>query len=188
MKQVYLLFLSLLFSSSTLSQVNGNEWINYNQNYYSFSVYQTGIHKIDYLALASSNVPVQAFSSDNIQIFGREKEIPLYIEDGGDGTIDNGDYILFYAEKNDGWLDSTLYDDPSWIGNPKYSLYNDTIQYFLTWNNSTSNKRFIIETDVSYNSYTPADYVLFETFESYAEQYNEGEKSAKCIKFLFCRR
>ena len=92
------------------------------------------------MALASSNVPVQAFSSENIQIFGREKEIPLYIEDGGDGTIDNGDYILFYAEKNDGWLDSTLYDDPSWIGNPKYSLYNDTIQYFLTWNNSTSNK------------------------------------------------
>ena len=185
MKQVYFLFLAILFSSSALSQVVGNEWINYNQNYYSFSVYQTGIHKIDYLTLASSNVPVQAFSSDNIQIFGREKEIPLYIEDGGDGTMDNGDYILFYAEKNDGWLDSTLYDDPSWIGNPKYSLYNDTIQYFLTWNNSTSNKRFIIETDVSYNSYTPADYVLFETFESYAEQYNEGEKSASASSSFF---
>ena len=156
----------------------GNGWINYNQKYYSFPVVQSGIYKLDYSTLLSAGIPLNTFQLSNIQIFGREKEVPLFIEDGGDNTLNSGDYILFYAQRNDGWLDSTLYDDPSWLGNPKYSLYNDTIQYFFTWNNLTTNKRVQIQTDVNVSAHSPANFVLFEKSSWYNEKYNEGEKTS----------
>lgn len=179
MKKVYaLLFFFFSFSAHSIAQNYGNEWIQYGQKYYSFDVFSSGIHKLDYTTLSNANVPISGFSTQNIQLFGREQEIPIYIEDGGDSSFDFGDYILFYAEKNDGWLDTTLYETAQDVGNPKFSLYNDTIQYFFTWNNSTTNLRFIIETDVDFNSYTPSNFILSETFQSYFNAYNEGEKSS----------
>lgn len=174
-----ILFLFVFLAVNTsFGQTYGNEWINYNQKYYAFKVHSSGVHKIDYAALTGSSIPVSSFSSANIQIFGREKEIPLHIEDGGDSSIDPGDYILFYAEQNDGWLDTTLYETASDLGNPKYSLYNDTIQYFFTWNSLSTNLRYTVETDVNYSAYTPSNYILFENFQSFNSAYNEGEKSS----------
>ncbi|MBM3185277.1 MAG: hypothetical protein FJZ67_03180 [Bacteroidetes bacterium] len=181
------LILTICFftSLSIFAQSFGNEWINYNQKYYSFPIVQSGIYKLNYSTLLSAGIPLSTFQSANIQIFGREKEIPLHIEDGGDNTINTGDYILFYAQRNDGWLDSTLYDDPSWLGNPKYSLYNDTIQYFFTWNNLTTNKRIQIQTDINVSSYTPENFVLFEKSTWYNERYNEGEKTSDASSSFF---
>ncbi|MDC1403478.1 hypothetical protein N8328_03640 [Crocinitomicaceae bacterium] len=68
---------------------------------------------------------------------------------------------MFYTERNDGWLDSTLYPDPDKIANQKYSLYNDTIYYFFTWNNLTNNKRFAAETDTNFSTYTPTPFVIW---------------------------
>src|SRR5574343_358909 len=179
MKKIYALLLFIFtFIGVTNAQTYGNEWIQYGQKYYSFEVYSTGIHKLDYMALSAANVPLTSFSTENIQLFGREQEIPIYIEDGGDSSFDFGDYILFYAEKNDGWLDTTLYETAQDVGNPKFSLYNDTIQYFFTWNNSTANLRFVNETDVDFNSYTPSNFILYETYQSFFNAYNEGEKTS----------
>lgn len=174
--------LSILFLCNVLSfgyafgQTYGNEWIDYSQKYYSFKVSSSGIHRLDYSTLISAGIPISSFSSANIQIFGREKEIPLHIEDNNDSSMDPGDYILFYAEKNDGWLDTTLYESTSDMGNPKYSLYNDTIQYFFTWNNQTNNLRFTIESDTDIDSYAPSNYILFERFLSNNSAYNEAER------------
>jgi hypothetical protein len=179
---VCLFFINIVASKA---QNFGNEWINYNQKYYSFPVVQSGIYKLDYSTLLSAGIPLNTFQPSNIQIFGREKEVSLFIEDGGDNTLNSGDYILFYAQRNDGWLDSTLYDDPSWLGNPKYSLYNDTIQYFFTWNNLTTNKRVQIETDINVSAHSPANFVLFEKSSWYNEKYNEGEKNSDASSSYF---
>ena len=179
---VCLLFFNLF---AYQAQNFGNEWINYNQKYYSFPIVQSGIYKLDYSTLLSAGIPLNTFQTANIQVFGREKELSVFIEDGGDNTLNNGDYILFYAQRNDGWLDSTLYDDPSWLGNPKYSLYNDTIQYFFTWNNLTTNKRIEIQTDVNISAHTPANFVLFEKSLWYNDRYNEGEKSSDASSSFF---
>jgi flagellar hook assembly protein FlgD len=181
MKNVFTIFVilfSIFIAESLKAQVYGNEWINYNQKYYAFKIYQSGIHKLDYATLVSSGVPVSLFSSANVQIFGREQEIPIYIEDGGDNQINSGDFILFYSEKNDGWLDTTLYENPQDLGNPKYSLYNDTIEYFFTWNNQNNNKRFVVENDQTISAYTSSNFVFFEKFQSFANAYNEGEKTS----------
>ncbi len=185
MRKFYALIFICFFITCGHSQTFGNEWINYNQKYYAINVVQSGIYKIDYNTLASSGVPLTTFYSSNIQIFGRQKEIPIHIEDGGDNIFGLGDYFLFYGERNDGWLDSTLYNNTAEMGNPKYSLYNDTIQYFFTWNNSSNNNRFVIETDVNYDGFIASDFVEFETFTFYNQQYNEGEKSADASSSFF---
>ncbi len=175
----------------SFAQTYGNEWINYNQSYYSFKVVpgntipttfhdqsgiESGIYMIDYTTLVNSGVPVNTFSSANVQIFGKEKEIPLYINDGGDNSLDSGDYILFYTERNDGWLDSSIYETPDAIGNPYYSVANDTLEYFFTWNNSTNNLRFVEEDNSNFTSFTPAEYILYTKWYAYHIQYQEGKR------------
>lgn len=174
-RYLQLLLLVLLSSSSAFAQTYGNEWINFPQKYFAFNIYQTGFQRIDQSTLVANNIPVSSFTSQNIQVFGREHEIPLLIVDGNDNSFDPGDYLLFYAEKNNGWLDSLVYVTPTDIGNPGYSLYNDTIQYFFTWNNLTTNARLAIDTDTGYGTYGPsANYVIKEIASSCGIAYSEG--------------
>jgi len=179
-KHYIALLLLLLGSYISYSQTYGNEWITYNQQYYSFKIVNSGIHKLDYATLASAGVPIGTIQSQDIQIFGREKEVPLYIMDNGDNSVDPGDFILFYAERNDGWLDSTIYLDPETIGNPAYSLYNDTIEYFFSWNSSTSNLRYTIETDVNFANYSSVEDYILQTYEyDQNNGYQEGVRSSQ---------
>jgi Peptidase family C25 len=153
-----------------------NDWIDYSQNYYSFKIWQDGVYRIDYNALASAGVPVSSISPDNYQLFGFEKEQQLWVEDGGDGSFDAGDFILFYGKKNNTWLDSLMYDDPSDISNLHYPHFNDTIVYFLSWNASTSNARIQEETDVNFTGFTPKSYFLKTSYIEWHNRYLEGHK------------
>lgn len=186
MKQglLFLLF-ALTVSVSSMAQSFGNEWINYNQKYYAVPITQTGIHKIGYQALVDAGIPVGSIPLNTFQVFGREKEQPLYILDNFNNVLDPGEFIYFYAEKNDGWLDSTLYNNPSWLGNPKYSLYNDTIRYFVSWTNGTPGLRFTEETDIDFAPYQVAPYVLFEKSQVFNQAYNEGEITSQAASSLF---
>lgn len=176
MRKLILSALLLLISYCSFSQTYGNEWIEYSQTYYKFPISQSGMYKIDYNTLVAAGIPTTSFSTKNMQVFGRQKEVPIYVIDGGDQSFDQGDYFLFYATKNDGWLDSLLYTDPNGIGNPSYSLYNDTINYFFTWNNLTNNKRFTYESygiNDAGSPTTPAPYWLYKVEQSYSNFYIE---------------
>ena len=109
MKKNLTIFL-LINNLFLFGQQYGNEWINYSQAYFHFPINQTGIHRIDYssikTALFSIGTNIANIPSADFQVFGREKEVPLYVEDGGDGFLNSGDFIEFYAEGNDSWLDS----------------------------------------------------------------------------------
>lgn len=182
---ILLLLVSILIWSASNAQTFGNEWIDYSQSYYQIKIVDDGIYRIDSAALADAGIPVGTIASENFQLFGREKEVPLYVVDGGDSSIDGGDYILFFAQRNDGWLDSTLYLDPNTVGSPGISLYNDTIQYFLTWNNSTSNLRYTIETDVDFASYAPATHFMSQSEQNFTGEYFEGQKSSDITSSFF---
>ncbi|RLD27836.1 MAG: hypothetical protein DRI54_00310, partial [Bacteroidetes bacterium] len=140
-----LLFIGLLFPSLLFSQSFGNEWINYDQQYYRFKVAETGIYRIGKQALINSGIPIDAINPKNIQVFGKEKELFIYIKGEEDGSFDDNDFIEFVGYKNDGSLDSLLYDNPEDMLNPNYSLINDTLTYYVTWNNATNNRRATLE-------------------------------------------
>lgn len=172
-----LLYITAIFFTcfTSYSQNYGNEWIDYSQKYYKFPVFTTGLYKIDYNFLISNSIPISGVTSSQFQIFGRDKEVPLYMVDNGDNSFDPGDYFLFVADKNDGWLDSVMYYDPSRMANPGYSLISDTNYYYFSWKTSGTGLRFQAEPDQNFSLYTPAPYVIANSVISSSGMYVEGK-------------
>ncbi|MBI2280736.1 MAG: hypothetical protein HYU68_08625, partial [Bacteroidetes bacterium] len=170
-----LALLFLLVSSISFTQPYNNSWINYNQQYFKFKVAENGLYRIDSLALVNAGFPLNSIDPRNIQLFARGQEVPIYINGENDGVLNTSDYIEFYAQKNDGWFDEGFYGGASNHPNPYYSLINDTISYFLTWNNITTNLRYIIENDTNYTSYTPSSYFEKEVVDVYSSSYLYGK-------------
>lgn len=180
-----LLFIALLgFASwfNTNAQTFGNEWIDYSGNrvYLKFPVYKNALHRIDYSTLSFAvqlvNESIENIDPRSIQIFAKGEEQYIYIEGEGDGIFNSGDYIEFYGEKNDGWFDEQLYANANEHTNPYYSLYNDTIYYFLTWDPSgaASTKRM---TYVPFETpaITPAPYLIYEKTSVANAEYSIGK-------------
>ena len=169
-----LLVIGLLITSLSFSQF-GNEWIDYSKKYYSFKVSADGVYRLDYSMLAASGVPVSSIAPDEFQIFGFEEEQQIWVEDGGDGSFDTGDYILFFGQRNNTWLDSMMYENPNQVANKYFPHYNDTINYYLTWD-SSPNARIQEETDVDFASYTIQPYFLKTNYSEGHDIYLEGYK------------
>ncbi len=150
------------------AQPFGNEWINYSQKYYKIKISQNGVFRIDSATLVSAGI-TNSIDPRNFQLFNKGVEQYIYVQGENDGVFNNADFIEFYAQKNDGVSDSALYINTAFVPNPYYSLINDTAVYFLTWNNSISNKRMVPETDVSFGSYAPSTYFFKEEIQSVKE-------------------
>lgn len=173
-KHILFLLVIIVNVHLSFSQLLGNEWINYSQQYYKFPITKTGIHRIDYSALSSS-IPINTIDPRNIQLFGMGVEIPIYIQGEGDGSFDATDFIEFFAEKSNGYIDSALYVNGAFDQmNREVSMFSDTIYYYLSWNNSTSNLRFTDETDISFSSYTPSPFYWYRAIRSYSSHFYFG--------------
>lgn len=152
----------------------GNEWIDYSRQHFYFKIHQDGLYRISHTTMQNAGVPVGSIAPQDFKMFGKEKELYIHVEDGGDGIFDDGDYIEFYAQRNNGWLDSLLYDNPINIGNPAYSLVNDTLTYYLTWDASTTNRRMIVETDVDYSAFIPSAWFWRTVIHFFSDIYFQG--------------
>lgn len=150
----------------------GNEWIDYTQRYFKFKVISDGIYRIDYPTVNSAFSAIGQPIPDprKMQVFGRGKELYIHIEGETDSIFNSGDFIEFYAEKNDGWLDSLIYVTPGAQPNPYYSLFNDTATYYLTWNSSPLNKRMETTSDFQFPP-APAPWFFKENIVSYPEKF-----------------
>jgi len=94
--------------------------------------------------LNTLGISVQGLSSSSIRLFGNGgamlpeanngsrpddlTENDLFVEDGGDGILNNADYILFYAEGPDKWVK----DSVNRIFRHQKNLYSDSAYYFLS--------------------------------------------------------
>lgn len=179
-----LLFSLLIICSAvhSMAQNYGNEWIDYSSSrrYLKIPIAKTGVFKIDFntLNFATQLVGTSLSSIDprSIQLFARGSEQYIYVEGEDDGVFNAGDFIEFYAEHNDGWLDESLYPSSSEHTNPYYSLYNDTIYYFLTWDPTGVASTFRFD-DVSYGTppSTPLAYYIEEQNKLYSQGYHAGK-------------
>ncbi len=112
-------------------------------NWFKFSLSEEGVYKIDVPFLnslgISGNIP-----SGQLRIFGNggamlpesNAEIPpddliensIYVVDGGDGILNNNDYILFFAQGPDRWVKDSV--------NRRFAhqknLYAEKSYYFLS--------------------------------------------------------
>ena len=94
-------------------------------DWYKIKVYNDGIYKLDYEFLNQIGIDLELISSNQLNIFGNgfgrlpelnsdwrpddliKNKIQVY--DGGDGKIDPGDYLLFYAKGPHKWEESGSY-------------------------------------------------------------------------------
>ena len=162
-KKFIFLFYFIISHLNFFSQTFGNEWINYSQQYFHFPISSTGLHRLEFNVidnyLTNYGINIDAIPHDNFQVYGEENEISLLVKDhNNNGFFDQQDYIEFYAEKNNGWLDSLVYDSSRYLPDEYYSLFNDTIRYYFSWNNNGNNKRTVIETDTNFSNYSFINY------------------------------
>jgi len=176
MRTIFFALIIFLYAN-TYTQQFPNEWINYSQKYFRIPIYKTGLYRITRQALVQAGFPVNSISPKNIQLFAYGKEQYIYIKGEEDDIFNNNDYIEFYAKANDGWYDSLIYEQNK-ITNPYYSLFNDTIYYFLTWNNSQNNKRVTFETDTNFSQYQQSipSYCYVEKKVVKSDYYYYGDK------------
>ena len=92
-------------------------------NWFKISVVEEGVYKLDVSFLNSLGI-TGSIPSSQIRIFGNEdgilpeansskpiddlEENAIWVEDGGDGTLNGSDYILFYAKGPSYWLKDSL--------------------------------------------------------------------------------
>jgi len=128
----------------------GNEWIDYNKSYYKIPVTEDGIYKIAYQDLISAGMNPATLVGNDFQIHEHGEEIPLMISTNE--HFSSSDFILFYGKKNKGKIDKYLYELPSKQLNPEYSLFTDTLIYFLSLDPGKINNRFdTLENDLNIN-------------------------------------
>ncbi len=184
MKKLYTLFFIFLVSFANAQNYN-NEWITFPstqqyslQQYFKISVWKEGIYRLTYTDLDFAQVPVNGIWTDpsRFQIFHNGVEQFIDVNDANTNNVfDTGDYLEFYGKRNDGTLDTRLYDSVSSQPNPYYSLFNDTAAYFLTYNLlNTNNKRIVLETDVNLNGYTAEPTFISEEIQNYTMDFNPG--------------
>lgn len=128
---------SCVFAQTALPY--NNEWIDFTKTYHKIKVSKAGLHRISFTALDNAGVPTTNAAA--FKMYCKGQEIPLFTS--ANTQMGVSDYIEFYAEKNDGSLDSRLYLYPDWQPNPHNSLFTDTLAYFLTIDNSALNLRYV---------------------------------------------
>lgn len=134
----------------------GNEWIDYDKTYLKFTINEDQVYQITYADLIESGVPSQ-IKGNEFQLYSLGKKIPIYVST--DEIFSEGDFILFYGQKNRGELDQTLFRD--WENeqiNPYYSMFTDDRSYFLCWGIEPQNQERYesIENNIS-NNLPPAE-------------------------------
>lgn len=170
-----LLFFLLLLPTFAFAQNKGNEWINYDQQYYKIKVWADGVYRIPYSLLNTAIPELSTINPAHIQLFGRGQEQYIHVQGGQDSTWDEGDYIEFYGRKNDGWLDKGLYPSTADQSNQYYSLFTDTATYFLTWSNTNTALRLSLLNDQNFTGLTPAPYFIQEVYSQLTSSYYFGK-------------
>jgi hypothetical protein len=113
--------------------------------WYKLVVTQTGIHQITWQDLNSMGIDASKVDVTKIRLFGNGsgmlpevnsspriddlREIAIQVADGGDGHLDQSDFILFYGESADKWS----FDRLTRFYTHQRNLYSDSTYYFLNF-------------------------------------------------------
>jgi hypothetical protein len=167
----YLLALCCALQMASAQSYNTNTWIDYNATYYKIKVGATGIYRIPQSLLAANGLG--SINGSDIKIISKGREIPLYTSNNG--ALSSGDFVEFYAQKNDGEFDTQLYQYPSWQPTLSESLFSDTLSYFLTISPATSNLRYTATNNDLSNLPAPETHYQHRAYQAYPQVFYEGK-------------
>ncbi len=137
---VFLLFPAVLlagYSHKAHSVLANGKW-------FRISVQKTGVYKITYDDFIAMGFDPASIDPTKISIYGNGGgmlpesnatkrtddlvENAIVVNDGGDGRLDPGDYVLFYGESPDKWY----MDYSDFHFTHQKNLYSDSTYYFVT--------------------------------------------------------
>ena len=150
-----------------------------NGEWFQFQIVESGVYKLSYEAINQAGIDVSNFSSSQIKMYGfggmiaefnndyRYADIPeiaIKMVDGGDGSFNAGDYILFYAQGPDTWV----YNEDDDVFNHHLNIYSRLSYYYLVLSegdglriqetNSSANANFTV------NKFADFDVIEDETY------------------------
>lgn len=163
---------SLLFMmvSGAFGQ-HGNEWINFNQNYYKLTVAEDGWYQVSAAELEAVGFPTDLVAAERLRLFRHGQEISMLVSSQG-GRLTN---LQFYGERNDGTLDADIYATPDAQPHSYYPLFSDSTTYFLTYSNTgEEGLRVSFSTDNDNSGLIPESYHLGENHTLRTERYSGG--------------
>ncbi len=130
--RVLLLTFCLTIPILANAQVRGNEWIDYNLEYFKIKTSKDDIHRVSYAALENAGMDLQSVNPQNFKLYHRGQEVAIRVVTGADATFDSGDYIEFYGRRNDGTQDTELFYRAADQIHKYYNLFSDETAFFLT--------------------------------------------------------
>ncbi|MCE7061890.1 C25 family cysteine peptidase [Dyadobacter sp. CY343] len=151
----------------------GNEWINYQQQYFRIPIAVTGFYQITAQQMQSAGLPVQDIPANAYQVFRDGKEIAIEVSGPETAPLVENGYIRFFGQKNDGKRDTSLYISSEAMPHSYYSLYSDTTTYFLTWKTDGTAGSRIAKSQARITSDTIA-FHRAETLQLYHSHYLPG--------------
>ncbi len=162
MKKIFIL--SWLLTQSLLSfaqmwngtdTLYGNEWIDFEKPHYKIKVANDGIYRLPQSLIANTDLANKPSTQWRLYAFG--KEVPIYTSTNT--VLGASDFIEFYGLKNRNQIDDYLFDDPNSENlNPRYSMFNDTAVFYLTWSAVGQGLRYVATENNLGNADTPLPY------------------------------
>ncbi len=73
------------------------DWYDPTATYYKIRIFEDGLYRLDARWFSESGIVLSPGDLDQLQVFLDGEEIPLLVEDGGDGVLDAGDGVMFWG-------------------------------------------------------------------------------------------
>lgn len=138
--QLFFILFIFSFSGNLYSQ----ESILSSGSWYKIRIDQNGVYKISGSDLSAMGMNISLIDPANLRIYGNSsgvlpernsdtehiflQENAIVVEDGGDGSFDGNDYILFYGRSPHRWDYVSAFRPFEHI----YNVYDDYTYYFIT--------------------------------------------------------
>ncbi|MCY7327340.1 MAG: hypothetical protein LH618_02185, partial [Saprospiraceae bacterium] len=152
------LFSQMVVGTDTLL---GNEWIDYSRTYYKIGVTADGIYRLPAATLLAAGIPANTIPPQEFRLYHNGQQTPLFIS-SGNTSLGTSDFIEFYGQKNRDELDQHLFENAAGENvNPRYSMFNDTAAYFLTWESVGEGLRYTATENVLTDLPAKEDYCWF---------------------------
>jgi hypothetical protein len=156
-----------------------NNWVSHNQQYYKISVSATGIYRLTFEQMQAAGIPVGTLDPRLIQVFHRGEEQAIFFKHNqqpANGTFESGEYLEFYGERNDGGMDTKMYEPTSAQPHKYYNLYSDESAYFLTVNPlPVQGKRMEAIGEVNSTGIAKETFHNAEQLRVYSNEYSTGD-------------
>lgn len=150
---------------------------------FKLSTFKEGIYKVDVAFLNASGISTSNLNSNTIQLFGVDGrllqednaiiptddlvEIPILMNDGGDGVFNANDFLVFYASGSTVWQKDSINKRFTHVSN----IFSDSVYYFLKINGNNGKRINTTASPLTFN----------QTSNSFNERYVQ---EADLVNFL----